>query len=125
MELELERPPQTLTLADQVKIRDRIREIITSGVPGARKAMCEAMIKEIVIIADVTVRPIFKLPLADNDEGLALDGPALFGGERAARALPTMVGGTGIEPVTSSVSTWSGHARDLRQHANPQVTAIH
>lgn len=91
MELELERPPQTLTLADQVKIRDRIREIITSGVPGARKAMCEAMIKEIVIIADVTVRPIFKLPLADNDEGLALDGPALFGGERAARALPTMV----------------------------------
>jgi hypothetical protein len=75
--------------------------------------MCESMIKEIVIIADDTVRPIFKLPIAGNDEGLALDGPALSDGERAVRALPTMVGDTGIEPVTSSVSTRSGSAPDL------------
>jgi len=103
LEIDLEQPPQTLAPADQTKIRDRIREIIASGVPNARKAMCEAMIKEIVIITEDAVRPIFKLPLAGNDEGLALDGPALSGSERAVRALPTLVGDTGIEPVTSSV----------------------
>jgi site-specific DNA recombinase len=102
-EIELDRPPQTLTPADQTKIRDRIREILTSGATNARKAMCEAMIKEVLIMAEDTIRPIFKLPLADNDEGLALDGPALSDSEHAVRALPTMVGDTGIEPVTSSV----------------------
>jgi site-specific DNA recombinase len=61
------------------------------------------MIKKIVIVADDTARPIFKLPIADNDEGLALNGPALSGSEHAVRALPTVVGDTGIEPVTSSV----------------------
>lgn len=66
--------------------------------PNARKAMCEALIKEIVVIADDAVRPIFKLPLADNDEGLALDGPALSGSERAVRALPTMVDHTWQNP---------------------------
>jgi site-specific DNA recombinase len=103
LEIKLDQPPQVLTPADQTKIRDRIREILVSGAPNARKAMCESMIKEIVIIADDTVRPIFKLPIAGNDEGLALDGPALSDSERAVRALPTMVGDTGIEPVTSSV----------------------
>jgi site-specific DNA recombinase len=56
-----------------------------------------------VIIADDNVRPIFKLPIAGNDEGLALNGPALSDSEHAVRALPTMVGDTGIEPVTPSV----------------------
>jgi site-specific DNA recombinase len=108
LELDLDRPPQTLTPADQTKIRDRIREIITSGVPNARKAMCEAPIQEIAIIADDTIRPIFKIPIASNDEGLALDGPAPSGTEHAVRALPTMVGDTGFEPVTSSVSRKRG-----------------
>ncbi len=73
------------------------------------------MIKEILIITNDTVRPIFKLPIAGNDEGLALNGPALTDGEHAVRALPTMVGDTGFEPVTSSVSTNPGQARDLRK----------
>ena len=103
LEIDLEQSPQMLTPTDQTKIRDRIRGILTNGVPNARKAMCEAMIKEIVIIADDAVRPIFKLPIAGNDEGLALAGPALSDSEHAVRALTTMVGDTGIEPVTSSV----------------------
>jgi site-specific DNA recombinase len=103
LEIELDQPPQTLTPTDQTKTRDRVREILATGATNARKAMCEAMIKEIQIIADDTVRPIFKLPIASDDEGLALDGPALSDSEHAVRALPTMVGDTGIEPVTSSV----------------------
>ncbi len=71
LELEIDQPPQTLTPADQTKIRNRIRNILTSGEPNARKAMCEAMIKEILIITDDTIRPIFKLPLAGNDKELA------------------------------------------------------
>ena len=67
--------------------------------------MFEALIHEITITADDTVRPRFKLPLAGNDEGPALQGPALTtdAPNQTVRALPTMVGDTGIEPVTSSV----------------------
>jgi hypothetical protein len=64
--------------------------------------MFEALIHEVTITADDTVKPIFKLPIAGNEEGLALDGPALTS-QDAVRALPTVVGDTGIEPVTSSV----------------------
>jgi hypothetical protein len=68
--------------------------------------MFEALIHDITITADDTVRPAFRLPLAGNDEGLALNGPAPTATEptnQTVRALPTMVGDTGIEPVTSSV----------------------
>jgi hypothetical protein len=68
--------------------------------------MFEALIHEITIAADDTVRPVFKLPLAGDDVGLALNGPAPTTADPAnqtVRALPTMVGDTGIEPVTSSV----------------------
>jgi hypothetical protein len=34
--------------------------------------MYEALIHEITIVADDTVRPTFKMPLTGNDEGLAL-----------------------------------------------------
>jgi site-specific DNA recombinase len=77
LEIELDQPPQTLTPADQTKIRDRIREILTTGATNARKAMCEAMIKEVVIIADDTVRPIFKLPSPATTKGWpSMDQPS-------------------------------------------------
>jgi hypothetical protein len=52
--------------------------------------MCEAPIEKIVIVADGAVRPACELPIGDNDEGPALDGPALTN-QRAVRALPTAV----------------------------------
>jgi hypothetical protein len=55
--------------------------------------MCEALIKEIVIIADDAVRPIFKISLAGNNEGLTLNGPALPD-KQAVRALPNYGGAT-------------------------------
>src|SRR6266542_423987 len=91
-----------LSALSSPSVIDRTPGSVTNrAVSNARKAMCEAMIKEIVIVADDAVRPIFKLPLAGHDEGLALDGPALSGSKRAVRALPTLVGDTGIEPVAS------------------------
>src|SRR5439155_16555490 len=68
---DLDQPPQPLTPADQAKIRDHIHAVLAHGTPNARKAMFEALIHEIIIVADDTVRPTFKLPLAGNDEGLA------------------------------------------------------
>lgn len=67
--------------------------------------MFEALIDKITIIADDCVKPIFKLPLDGNDEGLALQGPTQAHDQpkQLVRALTTMVGDTGIEPVTSSV----------------------
>jgi DNA invertase Pin-like site-specific DNA recombinase len=105
LEYELDQPPQTLTPGDLGKIRRRVRHILTEGAPNAHKAMFEALIHEITITADDAVKPVFKLPLAGNDEGLALQGPALTTNapNQTVRALPTMVGDTGIEPVTSSV----------------------
>ena len=102
LELDLEQPPQALTLGDLTRIREQIRQILTNGAPAARKAMFEALIHEITIGSDDSVKPVFRLPLAGNGEGLTLDGPALTS-DNAVRALPRMVGDTGIEPVTSSV----------------------
>ena len=68
--------------------------------------MFEALIHEIQIAADDTVKPTYKLPLlSENDEGPVLNGPvqAADKHEHAVRALPRSVGDTGIEPVTSSV----------------------
>ncbi len=124
LEYELDQPPQTLTPGDLGKISKRIRHILTDGTPNARKAMFEALIHEITITADDTVRPRFKLPLAGNDEGLALQGPALTtdAPNQTVRALPTMVGDTGFEPVTSSVSTKRPQACDQHECKDLQVT---
>ena len=105
LEFELDQPPQTLTLGDLTKIAGHIRDVLTNGTHNTRKAMFEALIHEITISADDTVKPTFKLPLAGNDEGLALQGPALTHSDtnQMVRTLPTLVGDTGIEPVTSPV----------------------
>jgi site-specific DNA recombinase len=93
LEFDLDEPPEALTPADQAKIRDYIRDVLAHGTPNARKAMCEALIHEITIVADDTVRPTFKLPLTGNDEGLALQGPAQPDEQdkHAVRALTTAV----------------------------------
>jgi hypothetical protein len=49
--------------------------------------MCEALIDQIAVTADDTVRPTFRLPLASNDEGPALEGPA----QPTCRFVPTLV----------------------------------
>ena len=105
LELDLEQPPQTLTPADLAAIRAEIRHILTTEGHSARKALFEASIHKIMIVADDTVRPVFKLPLAGNSEGPTPDGLTLAerDANQTVRALPTMVGDTGIEPVTSSV----------------------
>src|SRR5262249_1984086 len=105
LEHELDQPPRTLTPADLNTIRRRVRHVLTEGPPHVRKAMFEALIHEIHVVADDTVRPVFKLPLDGNDEGLALQGPAPTSDttNQTVRALPTTVGDTGIEPVASSV----------------------
>jgi hypothetical protein len=52
--------------------------------------MFEALIHEITIASDSVVKPVFKLPLAGNDEGLDLHGPAPTS-DNVVRALPRMV----------------------------------
>lgn len=55
--------------------------------------MFEALIYEIKIHSDDALTPIFKLPIAGNDEGLALEGPAhdTHSTNPTVRTLPTMV----------------------------------
>jgi site-specific DNA recombinase len=127
LEFELDQPPQALTPGDLTKIHDHIRQINTEGSPNARKAMFEALIHEITITADDSVKPTFKLPLTGNDEGLALEGPALADDHTnpTVRALTTEVGDTGIEPVTSSVSANVHQRRDQHKHEGPQASPEH
>ncbi len=105
LEFDLEQPPQPLTPGDREKISSHIRDVLAHGSPQARKGLYEALIHEIEVHTDDSVTPIFRLPLAGNDEGLALTGPAHDAElpNHAVRALPTTVGDTGIEPVTPSV----------------------
>ena len=80
------RPPSTTTTDDirrppaadpapLIPQPDR-RDPRPRGTPNARKALFEALIEEIQIHSDDTLKPIFRVPLAGNDEGLALNGPA-------------------------------------------------
>ena len=55
-QLEVNQPPEALAPADLAKIREQIRHILTDGTPTVRKAMFDALIHEIAITADDTVR---------------------------------------------------------------------
>ncbi|GAB3522613.1 recombinase family protein [Phytohabitans suffuscus] len=102
LQLQLDQPPQALSPTDLAALSNEIRQILASDEPHTRKGLFDALIHEITMLADNTVRPVFRLPLAGNAEGPALDGPAPDTNQ-AVRLLTTMVGDTGIEPVTSSV----------------------
>src|SRR5262249_54101922 len=106
LEFELEQPPTTPLPAELTAISQHIREVIGSGTHTAKKALFEALIDEIKIHSDGRLIPSFRIPLngispADEAEQTS-DGQKPNGS--AVRALPTMVGDTGFEPVTSSVS---------------------
>jgi site-specific DNA recombinase len=102
---DLDQPPQRPTPADFAAVRGEIRRILTNEAHNARKALFEALIHGVTIITADTVRPVFKPPIAGNNKGPAPDGLALTDPDinQTVRALPTMVGDTGIEPVTSPV----------------------
>lgn len=94
---DLDQPPEALTPSDLAAIRAEIRRILTEETHNARKALFEALVHEITITADDTVRPVFKLPLARNDEGLAPDGPTL-----------TDRDGSGTRRTANGVTRWTG-----------------
>ena len=105
LEFELDKPPTGPSPKELALLRGQITEIIRSGGHRARKALFEALIEDIEIQSDDSVIPRFRIPTTRDDEGLTLES-ALDQNQPdgAVRALPTMVGDTGIEPVTSSVS---------------------
>ena len=93
--------------ADLTKIGAEIRHILMNQAHNARNTLFEAMIHEITITADDTVRPVFNCYSPDTTKGQPLKDRPLPTVTRTRRFAhcPTMVGDTGIEPVTSSVST--------------------
>jgi site-specific DNA recombinase len=91
--------PSPSTLA---KTRARLEHVITNGDSPERKAIIEELIAEIRIIGDEII-PVFRLP---SDEPVAVDAatPATSTGDGnkpdPVRAMPNLVGRTGLEPVT-------------------------
>jgi site-specific DNA recombinase len=105
LEFDLDKPPTGPSSADLALIRSQITEIIRSGGHKAKKALFEALIEDIEIQSDSSVVPRFRIPTATNGERLTLESAVdQHPADSGVRALPTMVGDTGIEPVTSSVS---------------------
>ena len=82
-------------------------EIINTGGHKAKKALFEALIADIEIQADDSVIPRFRIPTANNGEGLALE-PALdqLSVDGAVRALPHRVELRGLEPLTPTLPVW-------------------
>jgi site-specific DNA recombinase len=105
LEFEIDQPPQAPSPEQLAKIRNHVHDVLTRGAPSARKALFEALIHEIKVNSDEALTPYFKIPLAENDQKPVLPAPAVNGNRtnQMVRTPPTMVGGTGIEPVTSSV----------------------
>ena len=72
LEIDLEQPPEAPTPADLDAMRAEIRLILTNQTHNDRKALFEALIQEINITADDTVRPVFKIPVAGTATGQTL-----------------------------------------------------
>jgi site-specific DNA recombinase len=102
---DLAHPPAAPSPAELRQVREHIRDILAHGTPQERKSLYEALIDHIEITSDDTIVPVYRVPMTAIPDGPAPDrpGPAASGANHAVRALVTTVGGTGIEPVTSSV----------------------
>ncbi|MEV4702177.1 recombinase family protein [Actinoplanes sp. NPDC049316] len=104
LEFDLDKPPTGPSPDELAQLRQQIAEIIRSGGHRAKKALFEALVEDIEIQSDDSVIPMFRIPTARDDEGLTLESALdQLSPDGAVRALPTMVGDTGIEPVTSPV----------------------
>ena len=114
---DLEQPPEAPTPVQPDQVRRRIREVITKGEIKTKKALFEPLIDRIEIHSDDSLTPIFRVPVGSNEKEPDLDGPVpdQSAAEDEVRLLPTMVGDTGFEPVTSSVSNRSSSMRNLHR----------
>ncbi len=72
-------------------IRDRITEIIETGNPPERKAMCEALLAELRIDCE-TATPVIRIPLSRQDTPSILQPEARATNQKAVRACPPSVG---------------------------------
>src|SRR5215208_3717764 len=73
--LNLDAEPDQPDPAELAAIRDHIIEIVTTGSPEERKALCEATIAELRITGRTTATPVFRIPLTTGTNNSALTGP--------------------------------------------------
>jgi len=73
--LDLDTEPDQPDPAELAAVRDHIIEIITTGSPEERKALCEATIAELRITDRTTATPVFRIPLTTGTNNSALTGP--------------------------------------------------
>jgi site-specific DNA recombinase len=103
LEAELQQPVDRISPADLDIVRSQIHDALITGTTNVRKALFEELIEEISVDSNDTLTPIFRLPALTSD-GEEAGETENHRPEPVVRALTTMVGDTGIEPVTSSVS---------------------
>ncbi len=86
----------TPTEDDLTALRDLVADAVANGSPAAVKALLQALVHEIRVDSRHAIQPIFRLPTL----GERLGEPE---GEGAVRAPSSLVGATGLEPMTSAV----------------------
>jgi site-specific DNA recombinase len=86
--LNLDTEPDEPDPAELAAIRDHIIEIITTGSPEERKALCEATIAELRITDRTTATPVFRIPLTTGTNNSALTGPQPASAEKKGVRVP-------------------------------------
>jgi site-specific DNA recombinase len=78
-------------------LADHIDQILDHGTPAQRKALIEQLVDEIQIVGPNRIRPIYRIPRREPTiEAAPNDGTTV-------RTMGSLVGDTGIEPVTPAV----------------------
>jgi len=99
--LNLDAEPDQPDPAELAAIRDHIIEIVTTGSPEERKALCEATIAELRITGRTTATPVFRIPLTTGTNNSALTGPQPASADKKGVRVPQpRVHRQGLEPRT-------------------------
>ena len=99
--LDLDTEPDQPDPAELAAVRDHIIEIIATGSPEERKALCEAAIAELHITGRTTATPVFRVPLTIGTNNSALTGPQPASADKKGVRVPQpRVHRQGLEPRT-------------------------
>ncbi len=84
--------------ADLARLADQLDDTIAHGNPEQTKELLRLLVKDIQVHNRRRIIPTYKIPAAPT----STEPPE----EATVRAIPRKVGGTGLEPVTPSLSSW-------------------
>jgi site-specific DNA recombinase len=103
---ELADAPKALPEADLRQVADHISGIIATGTDTQRKALVETLVAEVKITARDRIIPVFRIPQPRSEEvpvnankALTKEKSLVRASQEGVRAMTTLVGPRGVEPL--------------------------